>query len=86
MFEVYTWKCLEDTSLYKKIVEQKRTFKFLLGLNKNLDKVRGRVMGTKPLLSIREAFLEVHYEESRKKLMMGPQNSAPTLEEVALTA
>lgn len=80
MFEVYTWKCLEDTVLYRKIVEQKRTFKFLLGFNKNLDEVRGRVIGTKPFLSIRETFLEVRHEENRKKLMMGPQNSAPTLE------
>lgn len=86
MFEVYTWKCPEDTALYKKIVEQKRTFKFLLGLNQNLDEVRGRVMGTKPLLSIREAFLEVRHEESRNKLMMGAQNSAPILEGYALAA
>jgi hypothetical protein len=48
MFEIYSWNCPEDTVLYRRIVEQKRTFKFLLGLNKNLDEVRGRIMGTKP--------------------------------------
>ncbi|KAI3472122.1 hypothetical protein Pfo_029610 [Paulownia fortunei] len=48
MFEVYSWKCPEGSGLYKKIVEQKRTFKFLLGLNKDLDEVRGRIMGIKP--------------------------------------
>ncbi|RVX22935.1 hypothetical protein CK203_008436 [Vitis vinifera] len=85
-FEVHTWKCPEDTALYWKIVEQKRTFKFLLGLNKNLDEVRGRVMGTKPLPSIREAFSEVRREESWKKVMMGSQNSAPTIEGSALIA
>ena len=57
-------------------MEQKQTFKFLIGLNKNLDEVRGRVMETKPLPSIREAFSEVRREESRKKVMMGSQNSA----------
>ncbi|XP_024030846.1 uncharacterized protein LOC112094389 [Morus notabilis] len=80
MFESHGWKCPEDNILYRKIVEQKRTFKFLLGLNKNLDEVRGRVMGTKPLLSLREGFFEVRREESRKKVMMGGQHSSPTLE------
>jgi hypothetical protein len=48
-----------------RIVEQKRTFKFLLGLNKNLDEVRGRIMRTKPFPNLREAFSEVRCEESR---------------------
>ncbi|RVW59074.1 Retrovirus-related Pol polyprotein from transposon TNT 1-94 [Vitis vinifera] len=47
-----------DGFLYKKIVEGKRVFKFLLGLNKNLDEIRGRIMGVKPLPSLREAFSE----------------------------
>ena len=80
MFEVYSWKCPEDTALYRRILEQKRTFQFVLGLDKNLDEVRGRVMGTKPLPNLREAFSEVRREESRKKVMMGSQNSAPILE------
>ena len=86
MFEVHTWKCPEDTALYQKNVEQKRTFKFLLGLKKNLDEVRGRVMGTKPFPSIREAFSEVRCEESRKKVMMGSQNSALSIKGSALAA
>lgn len=44
--------------------------KFLLGLNKDLDEVRRRIMRTKPLLINREAFAKVQREESRKKLMM----------------
>ena len=86
MFEVHTWKCPKDTALYRKIVEQKWTFKFLLGLNKNLDEVRERVMGTKPLPSIREAFSEVRREENRKNVMMGSQNSALSIEGSALIA
>ena len=43
-------------------------------------------MGTKPLPSIREAFSEVRREESRKKVMMGSQNSALSIEGSALVA
>ncbi|XP_073119738.1 uncharacterized protein [Henckelia pumila] len=86
LLEVHSWTCPNDTELYRRIVEQKRTFKFLLGLNKNLDEVRGRIMGTKPLLKIREAFSEVRREESRKKVMMGTQSPAPLLEGSALAA
>ncbi|KAL5548711.1 hypothetical protein UlMin_003942 [Ulmus minor] len=37
MFEIHSWKCSNDSALCKKIVDQKRKFKFLLGLNKELD-------------------------------------------------
>ena len=59
VFEKHKWTCTKDEALYKEIVEQKRVFKFLLGLNKNLDEVRGRILGTKPLPRIREVFSEV---------------------------
>ncbi|KAL5565961.1 hypothetical protein UlMin_029125 [Ulmus minor] len=84
MFEIHSWKCSNDSVLYKKIVEQKRTFKFLLGLNKELDEVRGRIMGSKPLPNIRDAFSEVRREESRKKLMMSDNLSTSTVEGSAL--
>ena len=47
-----------------------------MGLNKSLDEVRGRLLGTKPLPSLREVFSEVHREESRKRVMMGSPNAA----------
>ena len=84
MYEVYSWKCPDDSTLYRKIVEQKRTFRFLLGLNKDLDEVRGRIMGIKPLPTIREAFAEVRREESRKKLMMTDNQSLPSVEGSAM--
>ncbi|XP_075494687.1 uncharacterized protein LOC142532254 [Primulina tabacum] len=55
-FETHAWKCPEDGQRYRKIVEQKRTFKFLLGLNKELDEVRGRVMSAKPFLGPSRSF------------------------------
>ena len=78
MFEIYTWKCFEDITLYKRILEQKWTFKFLLGLNKNLDEVRGRITGIKPLPNLKKAFSKVRRRRSRKKVMTRPQNSALT--------
>ncbi|RVW50981.1 hypothetical protein CK203_071298 [Vitis vinifera] len=59
-------------------------FKFLLGLNKNLDEIRGRIMGVKPLPSLREAFSEVRREESRKNLMMGSHQQLNMAESLAL--
>ena len=84
MYETGSWKCPDDSTLYKKIVEGKRTIRFLLGLNKDLDDVRGRIMGIKPLPTIREAFAEVHREESRKKLMMTDNHTTLTTEGSAL--
>ncbi|KAL5546093.1 hypothetical protein UlMin_005780 [Ulmus minor] len=84
MFEIHSWKCPSDFALYKKIVDQKRTFKFLLGLSKELDEVRGRIMGIKPLPTIQEAISEVRREESRRKLMMNDNLSTPTVEGLAL--
>ena len=42
-----------------RLLRKKWTIRFLLGLNKDLDEVRGRIMEIKPFLTIREAFAEV---------------------------
>ena len=63
-------------------MEKKRLYKFLISLNKNLDGVRGRILGTKPLPSIREVFAEVRREKSRVKIMLKP--ITPNLEHFAL--
>ncbi|RVW34501.1 Retrovirus-related Pol polyprotein from transposon RE1 [Vitis vinifera] len=87
LFETHSWKCSDDAATYRKIMEQKRLFKFFLGLNRELDDVRGRIMGIKPLPSLREAFSKVRREESRKKVMMGSKEQpAPTLDASALAA
>ncbi|KAL5808179.1 hypothetical protein ACOSQ3_028870 [Xanthoceras sorbifolium] len=90
MFEHPEWSCTKDGILYKELVEQKRIFKFLLGLNPNLDEVRGRILVTKPLPKIREVFSEVRREESIKKVMMGShvktESTNPTIEISALAA
>ncbi|KAL3498367.1 hypothetical protein ACH5RR_041099 [Cinchona calisaya] len=63
---------------YKKIIEKERIFKFLLGLDKSLDEVRGRIIGAKSFPLVHEAFSDVQKEESRMKLMMGTQSSSIT--------
>ncbi|RVW38972.1 Retrovirus-related Pol polyprotein from transposon TNT 1-94 [Vitis vinifera] len=37
IYEELVWKCPEDGNLCKKVIEKERIYKFLLGLNKNLD-------------------------------------------------
>ncbi|RVW40843.1 Retrovirus-related Pol polyprotein from transposon RE1 [Vitis vinifera] len=86
IYEELVWKCPEDGLLYKKVIEKERIYKFLLGLNKNLDEVCGRVLSIKPLPSVREVFFEIRREESRQKVMLGTQNSSKNLENSALVA
>ncbi|KAL6340655.1 hypothetical protein AAG906_010563 [Vitis piasezkii] len=50
----------------------------------NLDEIGGRIMGVKPLPSLREAFSEVRREESRKNLMMGSHQQLNMAESSAL--
>ncbi|KAG6501013.1 hypothetical protein ZIOFF_040878 [Zingiber officinale] len=70
-FESHGWKCTDDAAYIKKIIETKQVFKFLMGLEKSLDEVRGRILKVKPLPNLREVFFEVCREESRKRIMMG---------------
>ncbi|KAL5744397.1 hypothetical protein ACOSQ2_027513 [Xanthoceras sorbifolium] len=71
-FEKHKWKCANDGLLYKEIVEQKIIFKFLLGLNQNLDAVRGQVLAAKPLPNIREVFFEHMRFKDLLLMIIGP--------------
>lgn len=82
LFQSYQWKCPDDSVTFQKITETKRIFKFLMGLNKTLDDVRGRILGIKPLPTLREVFSEVRREESRKRVML--TDSLPLVEVSAL--
>lgn len=86
MYELNEWESPGDAAKYKKIVEKKRIYTFLLGLNKNQDEVRGRILATKPLPNIREAFSKVPREESKKKLMLGSSPHQSDIEGSALAA
>lgn len=75
ILDAVTWKCSVDGKQYKQIVEKERIYKFLLGLNQELDEVRGRILGTKPMPNLREVFSEVRREESRRRVMLGKINN-----------
>ncbi|XP_019056106.1 PREDICTED: uncharacterized protein LOC109115925 [Nelumbo nucifera] len=49
LFEEEEWESPSDGARYKKKIERGRVFVFLAGLNKELDEVRGRILGRKPL-------------------------------------
>lgn len=78
MFEVFYWKCPEDDKCYRGIVEKKMIFKFLSGLNNNLDDVGG-------LPNLPAVFSEVWQEESRRKLKLDPSPSIASADGSALT-
>ncbi|KAF7814678.1 Retrovirus-related Pol polyprotein from transposon RE1 [Senna tora] len=63
-----TGTCSTDAQYFKKLVEEKRLYKFLLGLNDTFEEVCDRIIGRTPLPSLKEAFSEVRREESRKRI------------------
>ncbi|KAG8375958.1 hypothetical protein BUALT_Bualt09G0013300 [Buddleja alternifolia] len=75
MFHNISWKCSDDGVLYSKMLEKDRIFDFLQGLNQDLDDVRGRILGIKPLPPLKEVFAEVRREETRRKVMSLPHTT-----------
>lgn len=55
---------------------KERLYDFLAGLNKELDEVRGQILGRRPLPPMGEAFAEVRHEESRCQVMLGEKKDA----------
>ena len=62
----YEWKSPQDCSYYKKMVDVRRFFKFLAGLNVEFDELPGRIIRRNSLPPISEVFAEVRREESRR--------------------
>ena len=80
------WHCVEDSMTYRKLTDKDRVYEFLAGLNKDLDEVRGRLLGIQPLPAIGEIFSKVRREKSRKRVMLGDSKPLPTTENSALAA
>ena len=64
------WECLGDSVRYKKRLENGRVFEFLVGFNRDLDDVKGRILGRHPLPLTREVFLKVRREENWRKVIL----------------
>ena len=76
---VLGWKmglCKRQHKVYEKDGEWPCVF--FVGLKKNLNEVKGKILGKKPLSSLREMFAKVRREEGWGKVMMG-ENNQPTL-------
>ncbi|XP_073314767.1 uncharacterized protein [Primulina huaijiensis] len=86
LFEVYEWECPADGDRFRGIVEQRWIFRFLSSLNPSLDDVRGRILGTKPLPSLRGVFSVVRQEESRRKIMLITTDFSSSVDASALAA
>ncbi|KAG6507002.1 hypothetical protein ZIOFF_032337 [Zingiber officinale] len=85
LFEEEDWENPNDSARYKKKIERGRVFVFLAGLNKELDEVRGRIRGRKPLPPLREVFSEVRRDEARRYVMLkNIPESKPEMEGSAL--
>ena len=67
LFNECEWSCIDDGARYKKLVDKDRIYDFMAGLNKELDDVRGRILGTK-----------VRREESHKWVMLGEPKTLTT--------
>ncbi|KAF7825205.1 Retrovirus-related Pol polyprotein from transposon TNT 1-94 [Senna tora] len=83
-YKSYNWSCSTDAQYFKKLVEENRLYKFLLGLNETFEDVHGRILGRSSLPSLKETFSEVRPEESRKKINNTNTSHTP-LEHSALT-
>ena len=75
MFYTINWESPADNNKYNKMIEKDRIFDFLHGLNPILDEIRGRILGTKPLPSLKEVFAKVKREENRHKVMLQHQTN-----------
>ena len=60
------------------MVEQGRIFKFLAGLDDELDEVRARIIGRHTLLSPGEVFSEIRREANRRSVMLVPVSTDTT--------
>ena len=67
------WENSNDCACHKKNEENDRVYMFLANLNRNLDEVRGKILGQKPLPSIREVFSKVRCKETRRRIMLQNQ-------------
>ena len=82
------WENANDLAQSKKREEHYKAYMFLARVNRNLDEVKGRILGQKPLPSIREVFSEVRQEECKKRVMFGDTetSSKPEIENSALVS
>uniref|UniRef100_A0A803QP23 Uncharacterized protein n=1 Tax=Cannabis sativa TaxID=3483 RepID=A0A803QP23_CANSA len=65
------------TTIQRQQLEKEQVFEFLIGLNNNLDEVRGRLVGHSPFLDTEEAFFQVRREKERRCVMLTTPDVSP---------
>lgn len=61
-------------------MENDKVYIFLVGLNKDVDEVKGRILDRRPLPSLWEVFIEVRREKRRSYKVMLRDNNRPSTE------
>ncbi|QHN82950.1 uncharacterized protein DS421_20g700340 [Arachis hypogaea] len=69
-FNNYKWNSAADAKHHQQTVEEGRIFQFLVGLNMELDEVRGRIIVRAILSSIGEVFAKIRREKTRRAVMI----------------
>ncbi|RVW99749.1 hypothetical protein CK203_029278 [Vitis vinifera] len=72
-YQCIEMKCSEDATILKKFMEKDRIYTFLAGLNAEFDIVRVQVLGKEDLPSLNETIGIIQGEESRRRVMLEPQ-------------
>lgn len=71
VYSTHEWRSPEEPKYHNQVIEEGRIFKFLAGLNDEIDEVRARIIGKGTLPSLEEVFSEVRREEIGKGVMLG---------------
>ena len=64
-------ECENDIMKYTTKVDAQRVYLFFLGLDFQLDGVRGRILATKPLSKIQSVYALVCVKANRQGVMLG---------------
>ncbi|XP_028793645.1 uncharacterized protein LOC114749320 isoform X2 [Neltuma alba] len=86
LYEIHQWYCETDAQHFNALKEEKRVYKFLIGLNPIFEKIRHYILSLDPLPTLEEVFFEVKKEESRNKLTPGACSAYDVPESSALVA
>lgn len=70
------WDCVKDCVRQNKQEENDRIFVFCNGLNPNIDELKGRNLGGKPLPNLREVFSEVRREEEGRLVILNNNSNS----------
>jgi hypothetical protein len=68
-FDPLAMTCTVDALAFKNWLEKRRTFRFLAGLNSEFEQIRQSLWQRSPLPALRDTYVVVVQEESRRKAM-----------------